>query len=147
VRFFVRGFYEVEGMDYEETFAHVAQYTSIRTIISLATSIGWRLQQMDVKTTFLNGGIEEEAYNKQLDGFVLHERDSHVCRLNKALYGLKHEPQCWNARIDGHLMSSGFRKSVSDPNLYYKTVNGESMILVLYVDDLFLTGTKRLIVE
>jgi hypothetical protein len=68
--------------------------------------------------------------------------------LKKALYGLKHAPQAWYARIQyGHLMSLGFSKSVVDPNLYYKTVNGESLILVLYVDDLFLIGTESLIVE
>jgi hypothetical protein len=146
-RFVARGFSQVEGIDYEETFAPVARYTSIRTIISLATSMGWRLHQMDVKTTFLNGEIEEEVYIEQPDGFVIHEKESHVCRLKKALYGLKQAPRAWYARIDGHLMSLGFNKSVVDPNLYYKTVNGESLILVLYVDDLFLTGTESLIVE
>jgi hypothetical protein len=88
-RFVARGFSQVEGIDYEETFSPVARYTSIRTIISLATSMGWRLHQMDVKTTFLNGEIEEEVYIKQPDGFVIHEQKSHVCRLKKALYGLK----------------------------------------------------------
>jgi hypothetical protein len=79
---------------------------------------------------------------------VIHEKKSHVCRLKKALYGLKHAPRAWYARIqDGHLMSLGFRKSVVDPSLYYKNVNGESLILVLYVHDVFLTGTESLIVE
>jgi hypothetical protein len=64
-----------------------------------------------------------------------------VCRLNKALYGLKQAPQAWYVRIDGHLISFGFNKSVVDPNMYYKTVNGEALILVLYADDLFLIGT------
>jgi hypothetical protein len=103
--------------------------------------MGWKLHQMDVKTTFLNGEIEEEIYIEQPDGFVIHEKESHVCRLKKALYGLKQAPRAWYARIDGHLMSLGFNKSVVDPNMYYKTVNGEALILVLYVDDLFLTGT------
>jgi hypothetical protein len=85
-RFVARGFSQVEGIDYEETFAPVARYISIRTIISLATSMGWRLHQMDVKTTFLNGEIEEEVYIEQPDGFVIHEQKSHVCRLKKALY-------------------------------------------------------------
>jgi hypothetical protein len=95
---------------------------------------------MDVKITFLNGEIGEEIYIEQPDGFVIHE-ESHVCRLKKALYGLKKAPRAWYARIDGHLMSLGFSKIVVDPNLYYNTVNGEALILVLYVDDLFLTGT------
>jgi hypothetical protein len=79
-RFVARRFSQVEGIDYEETFAPVTRYTSIRTIIALATSMGWRLHQMDVKTTFLNGEIEEEVYIEQPDGFVIHE-ESHVWRL------------------------------------------------------------------
>jgi hypothetical protein len=102
---------------------------------------------MGVKTTFLNEEIEEEVYIEQPDGFVIHENESHMCRLKKALYGLKQPPRAWYARIDGHLMILGFSKSVVDPSLYYKTVNGESLILVLYVDDLFLTNTKSLITE
>jgi hypothetical protein len=82
--FGARGFSQVEGIYYEETFYHVARYTSIWMIISLATSMGWILHQMDVKIEFLNGDIEEEVYIEQPDGFVIHEKDSHVCRLKKA---------------------------------------------------------------
>jgi hypothetical protein len=85
----------VEGIDYEETFSHVPRYTSIRTIISLATSMEWRLHQMDVNKTFLNGEIEEEVYIENPNGFVIHEKESHVCRLKKALYGLKQPPQAF----------------------------------------------------
>ena len=115
--FVARGLSKVEGIDYEETFALVARYTSIRTIIALAASMGWTLYQMDVKTAFLNGEIEEEIYIEQPDGFVIHEKESHVCRLKKALYGLKHAPRAWYEKIDGYLMSLGFNKSVVDPNL------------------------------
>jgi hypothetical protein len=139
--FVVRGLSQVEGTDYEETFYPISRYTSIQTIISLATCMGWRLHQMDVKTTFLNGDIEEEVYIEQPDGFFIHEKESHVCRLRKALYGLKQKPQSWYARIDGHLMSLGFKESVFDHNLYYKMVSDDSLILVLYVDDLFLIST------
>jgi hypothetical protein len=78
---------------------------------------------------------------------MMHEKESHVCRLKKAPYGLKKAPRAWYERIDGYLMSLGFIKTVVDPNLYYKIVNGESLILVLYIDDLFLTSTESLIVE
>jgi hypothetical protein len=107
----------------------------------------WRLHQIDVKTTFCNGEIKEEVYIENPYGFVIHEKDSHVCRLKKALYGLNQAPRAWYARINGHLMSLGFNKSVDDPNMYYKTVNGESLILILYVDDLFLTAIESLIVQ
>jgi hypothetical protein len=121
-----RGFSQVEGIDYEETFAHVARYTSICTIITLAASMGWRLHQMDVKTAFLNGEIEEEVYIEQPDGFMIHEKDSHVCRLQKAMYGLKQAPCVWYEKIDEYLMSLGFSKSVVDPNLYYNIVGYET---------------------
>jgi hypothetical protein len=99
------------------------------------------IHHLDVKTTFLNGEIEEEVYIEHPDGFVMHEKESHVCRLKKALYGLKHAPHAWNEKIDGYLMSLGFNKSVVDPNLHYNIVGDEWLILVLYVDDLFLTGS------
>jgi hypothetical protein len=102
---------------------------------------------MDVKTAFLNGVIEEEVYIEKPQGFVIHGKESHVCRLKKALYGLKQAPRAWYSRIDGYLMSLGFTKSDADPNLYYKVVDGDPLILVLYVDDLFLTGAERLIVR
>jgi hypothetical protein len=101
-------------------FAPVAKYTSIRSIIVIASAMGWKLHQMDVKTAFLNGVIEEEVYIEQPQGFVIHGKESHVCRLKKALYGLKQAPRAWYARIDGYLMSLGFTKSDADPNLYYK---------------------------
>jgi hypothetical protein len=142
-----RGFSQVEGIDYEETFAPVARYTSICTIIALAASMSWRLHQMDVKITFLNGEIEEKVYIEQPYGFVIHEQKSHVCRLKKALHGLKQASCAWYEKIDGYLMSLGFNKSVADPNLYYHIVGDEYLILVLYVDDLFLTGSERLIDE
>jgi hypothetical protein len=91
MRFVSRGFSQVEGIDYE-TFSHVARYTSIWMIIVTAASMGWRVHQMDGKTTFLNGEIEEEIYIEQPDGFMIHEKKSHVCRLKKVLYGLNQAP-------------------------------------------------------
>ena len=84
-----RGFSQKEGVDYDETFAPVARYTCIKTIITLASAMRWRLRQMGVKTKFLNGEIEKEGYVEQPDGFVVHGKESHLCRLKKALYGLK----------------------------------------------------------
>ena len=89
--------------------------------------------------------IKEEVYIEKIEGFVIHGKESHVCKLKKALYGLKQAPRVWYARIDGYLVSLGFTKIDADPNLYYKLVDGEPLILVLYVDDLFLTEDKKLI--
>jgi hypothetical protein len=88
-RFVPRGFSQKEGINYEETFAPVAKYTSIRTIIALAAKMKWKMHQMDVKTAFLNGVIEEEVYIEQPQGFEVEDRKSHVYILKKALYGLK----------------------------------------------------------
>jgi hypothetical protein len=132
-RFITRGFSHKEGEDYDETFAHVSIYTSIRAIMSLVASMGWRLHQMDVKITFLNGSIEEEVYIEQPQGFEVHSRETHVCILNKALHGLKQAPRAWYSRIDNYLIRLGFSKSHANPNLYYKVVNNAPMILLLYV--------------
>ena len=93
---------------------------------------------MDVKTTFLNGEIEEEFYIEQSEGFEVHEKETHVCRLKKALYGLKQAPRAWYGWIDGLLVKLGFTKRDVDSNLYYKVAEGDTLILVFYVEDLFL---------
>jgi hypothetical protein len=140
-----RGFSKKEGVDYEETFSPVARYTSIRTIIYIATQMGWRIHQMDIKTAFLNGNIEEEVYLEQPKGFEVHDRANHVCRLKKTLYGLKQAPRAWYSKIHCYLQSIGFIKSDVDPNLYLLIKGWDFLILVLYVDDLFLTGEKTII--
>jgi hypothetical protein len=141
-RFMARGFSRKEGIDYEETFSPVARYTSIRDILAIVVVMKWKVHQMDVKTTFMNGVVEEEVYVEQSQGF-----ETHVCRLNKSLYGLKQAPRAWYGRIDSFLMSLGFTKSKVDPNLYYKVEDSGPVILLLYVDDLFLIGNDNLIAE
>ena len=125
----------------------MARYTLIRAIMALDAKLGWKLQQMDMKTIFLNGVVEEEVYVEQPLGFKTQDRQSHVCRLKKALYGLKQAPRTWYRRIDSFLMSLGFTKSKADPDLYYKVVDEDQVILLLYVDDLFLTGDEKLILD
>ena len=83
----------------------------MRTILALAAKMKSKVHQMDVKTTFLNGVIEEEVYVEQPQGFEIHDRESHVCRLKKALYGLKQAPRAWYGRIDGYLRKMGFVKN------------------------------------
>jgi hypothetical protein len=102
---------------------------------------------MDVKTTFLNRAIEEEVYIEQPEGFEVHSRDTHVCRLKKSLYGLKQAPRAWYARMDSYLTRLGFSKSHADPNLYYKVMDNAPVILLSYVDDLFITSEESLIIQ
>ena len=100
---------------------------------------------MDVKTAFLNGVVEEEVYVENPLGFETHDRETHVCKLKKSLYGLKQAPRTWYDRIDSFLSSLGFTKSKSDSNLFYKVEYDGIMILLLYVDDMFLIGNEKLI--
>jgi hypothetical protein len=146
-RFVARGFSQKEGIDYEEMFSPVARYTSMRTIIALAAKMKWKLHWMDVNTTFLNGVIKDEVYIERPQVFGVEDRKTHVCRLKKALYGLRQAPKAWYGRIDSFLTSLGFTKSKADSNLYFKVMNDEPVILLLYVDDLFLTGEENLITD
>ena len=146
-RFVARGFSQKEGIDYEETFALVAKYTSIKLVLALAAVMKLKIHQMDVKTAFLNGVVEEEVYVEQPLGFETHDRESHVCRLKKALYSLKQAPRTQYDRIDSFLSSLGLTKSKADSNLYYKVENGNLVMLLIYVDDLFVTGMDGLIAD
>ena len=109
--FIVKGFSQKEGIDYEETFALVARYSSIQTIISLSAEMGWRVHQMDINISFLNRVIEKEVYIEQPKGFDVENRETHVCRLHRALYGLKQAPRAWYWRIDNYLREMGFQRS------------------------------------
>ena len=100
---------------------------------------------MDVKTAFLNEVIEEEVYIEQPEGFKIFSSESHVCRLKRALYGLKQAPRAWYTWIGSYFIRLGFEKSEVDPNLYQIVVEGKLLIVVLYVDDLILTGDELLI--
>jgi hypothetical protein len=102
---------------------------------------------MDMKTAFLNSVIEEEVYIEKPQGFEFEYMKFHVCRLKKALYGLKQAPRSWYGCIDSFLTSLGFTKSKADSNLYFKIMDNEPVILLLYVDDLFLNEEEKLIVE
>ena len=120
-----------------------SRYTSIRTIMALSSMMKWGLHQMDVKTTLLNGMIEEQVYIKHPQGFEFENRATHVCKLKKDLYGLKQAPRSWYGRINSFLTSMGFTKSKVDTNLYMKIMDDEPVILLLYVDDVFLTGLQE----
>jgi hypothetical protein len=102
---------------------------------------------MDVKTTLLNGAIEEEVYIEKTQGFEVHSRDTHVFRLKKDLYGIKQALRAWYARMDNYLTRLGFSKSHANPNLYYKVMDNAPIIILLYVDDLFIIGEGSLTIE
>jgi len=116
-RLVARGFTQTYGVDYNETFAPVAKFTSIRSILALAALEDMDIHQMDVKIAFLNGELEEEIYMEQPQGFV-HQGGEHlVCKFQKSLYGLKQSPRAWNQKLDAFLKSIEFMKSEVDPRM------------------------------
>jgi hypothetical protein len=135
-RLVCKGYAQVEGIDFEETFSPVSRMEAIRLILAYACSKNIKVYQMDVKSTFLNGDLEEEVYIEKPEGFQLSENENYVCRLKKALYGLKQAPRAWYSRLDRYLQQQGFRKGNADNNLYIK-VNQDSILLIeVYVDDI-----------
>jgi hypothetical protein len=139
-RLVAKGFSQVEGIDYNETFAPLAKRNSIRLVLSLTVSHKWEVHQMDVKSAFLHGYLQEEIYMEQPPSYVQND-SSLVFRLNKSLYGLKQAPRAWYAKMDSFLIATGFSGCHSDPNVYTKKVVSHLIILVLYVNDLILTGS------
>ena len=101
---------------------------------------GWNLWQMDVKNAFLNGSLKEEVYMQQLEGFEHEKHPEYVCRLRKAIYGLKQAPRAWCERFSRLLKQIGFEQSKADYSLYVMHADKGSVIVVIYVDDLIVTG-------
>jgi hypothetical protein len=135
-RLVCKGYTQIEGIYFEETFSLVSRMEEIRLILSYACSKNIKVYQMDVKLAFLNGELEEEVYIENPEGFQLSEKENYVCRMKKALYGLKQAPRAWYSRLDRYLQQQGFKKGNANNNLYIK-VNQDSILLIeVYVDDI-----------
>ncbi|KAJ0448763.1 putative RNA-directed DNA polymerase [Helianthus annuus] len=117
-RLVAKGYSQQPGIDFQETFAPVARFETVRVILSVAANMGWLVHQMDVKSAFLNGDLNEEIYLEQPEGFVIPGKEKMVYKLHKALYGLKQAPRAWYAKIDGFFVKNGFERSNNEPTLY-----------------------------
>lgn len=142
-RLVCKGYAQQEGIDFEETFAPVARLEAIRMFLALSSFQKFKVFQMDMKSAFLNGDLEEEVYIEQPDGFILGNDPNLVCRLKKALYGLKQAPRAWYYRLDKYLHQQGFSKGSTDSNLYIKVENDKLLILVVYVDDIIFGNNEE----
>jgi len=142
-RLVAQGFRQKPGIDYFDTYAPVARISTIRLLITLAAINNLVIHQMDVKTAFLNGDLEEEIYMKQPEGFVVEGQEDKVCKLVKSLYGLKQAPKQWHQKFDEVVLSNGFKLNNSDKCVYSKfDDNGQGVIICLYVDDMLIFGTS-----
>jgi len=133
---------QITGLDFNETFAPVAKFTTARCILAMTAANGWELHQMDVKTAFLNGDLDEEVNMKQPDSYVNPTYPDKVCRLLQALYGLKQAPKMWYANLDNLFKSQGFDNIDPDACLYRFLDDGEIIIVLVYVDDLLLVASS-----
>jgi hypothetical protein len=134
-RLVARGFTQVAGIDYDETFAPVAKFQSIRLLLALTAMHDLELHQMDVKTAFLYGDLDEDVYMEQPEGFEEGAKDT-IWKLNKSLYGLKQAPRAWYRKLDNTLKSLGFLRTYSDHSIYVRGPQEDVIIVGVYVDDL-----------
>ena len=142
-RLVAQGYNQMEGIDFEETFAPVARLESIRILIAFACSKNFKLYQMDVKSAFLNGYLKENVYVKQPPGFENINHPDYVYKLTKALYGLKQAPRAWYERLSLFLTNNGFKKGKTDTTLFTKISTKDILIVQIYVDDIVFGSTNE----
>ncbi|KAL4032863.1 hypothetical protein IC575_005946 [Cucumis melo] len=135
-RLLAQGYTQVEGIDFDETFAPVARLEAIRLLLGISCIQKFKLYQMDVKCAFLNRYLNEEVYVAQPKGFIDSEHPKHVYKLNKALYGLKQAPRAWYDRLTVYLRGKGYSKGEIDKTLFIHRKSDQLLVAQIYVDDI-----------
>ena len=134
-------------MDYDETFSPVVKPATVRLVLSIAAQQSWSLRQLDVSNAFLHGVLKETVYMEQPPGYVDSKLPTHVCKLQKALYGLKQAPRAWFERFTSNLHTIGFTPSLADPSLFMYRKEDTVLFLLLYVDDIIVTGNSSTAIQ
>jgi len=146
-RLVAQGYTQIDGLDFDETFAPVARLESIRLLLGVSCILKFKLFQMDVKSAFLNGYLNEEVYVEPPKGIVEPSFPNHVYKLKKALYGLKQAPRGCYERLTQFLVDKGYRKGGTDKTLFVKDGNGRLMIAQIYFDDIVFGGMSNKMVQ
>jgi hypothetical protein len=133
-------------LDFDETFAPVARLESIRMLLTYATHHGFKLYQMDIKSTFLNGSIKEEVFVEQPPGFESEGYPNHFYKLHKALYGLKQAPRAGYECLRDFLIENGFRIGKTDSTLFTRKMGKDLFVCQIYVDDIIFDSTNKIFV-
>ncbi|KAK3035428.1 LOW QUALITY PROTEIN: hypothetical protein RJ639_032853, partial [Escallonia herrerae] len=135
-----KGYTQIEGLDFHETFAPVAKLVTVQCLLAIASIKKWELHQLDVNNAFLHGDLEEEVYMKIPQGFSK-QGENRVCRLQKSLYGLRQASRNWYHKFTQSLLVVGFIQSQSDHSLFTFACKGSFLAVLIYVDDVIVTGT------
>ncbi|XP_024011200.1 uncharacterized protein LOC112086480 [Eutrema salsugineum] len=146
-RLVAKGYNQQEGVDFLETYSPVVRTATVRSVLHLATIMDWDVKQMDVKNAFLHGDLSETVYMTQPTGFEDKAHPDYVCRLNKSLYGLKQSPRAWFDKFSSFLLDFGFVCSNKDPSLFIYSKQKDIILLLLYVDDMVITGSGSCILQ
>ena len=146
-RLVAKGYNQSEGVDYLETYSHVVRSATVRMILHTAIVMKWNIKQMDVKNAFLHGDLTETVYMKQPAGFIEKDKPNHVCLLHKALYGLKQSPRAWFDKFSSYIIEFGFVCSYKDPSLFVYSRGKNVIMLLLYVDDMLITGNSSAVMD
>ncbi|CAH9116972.1 unnamed protein product, partial [Cuscuta epithymum] len=145
-RLVVCGNRQVQGIDYDETFAPVAKMVTVRTMLAIAASRDWEIHQMDVDNAFLHGDLHEEVYMHPPPGYSS-SKPGQVCRLLHSLYGLRQAPRCWFSKLTRALVNYGFHQPHADYSLFTLHRGGHILCILVYVDDLLITGSNRALIS
>ena len=146
-RLMAKGYTQLPDLDYTDTFSPVVKASTVRVVLSLVVSHKWPLRQLNVKNAFLNGILHETVYMEQPSGYVDPRHPLHVCKLKKALYGLKQAPRAWFQRFSSFLLRLGFSCSRAYIFLFVFNRQDDLIYLLLYVDDIILTGNNSALIN
>ena len=141
-RLVAKGYAQTYGVDYSDAFSPVAKLNSVRLFISLAASENWPLHQLDIKNAFIHGDLQEEVYMEQPPSFITLGEFKKVCHLKKSLYGLKQSPRAWFGKFSEVIQEFGLKMSKCDHSVFYRQSEVGTILLVVYVDDIVITGSN-----
>ena len=139
-RLVAKGYTQTQGIDYSETFSPVAKMNTVRVLLSIAANKDWLLHQYDVTNAFLHGELKDPIYMEAPPGFSEEFEQGKVCKLKKTLYGLKQSPRAWFGRFTEVMKKYGYQRSNSDHTLFIKRRKEKITCLIIYVDDMIITG-------